>query len=69
MGKPGSFVFQSGEIWEVGTTGKNKSRSALVPAVYLEDDQEAPILVDSVFQRDRQLNCAPAGSAELVSSQ
>lgn len=45
-GKPGSFVFQSGEIWEVGTAGGKKTlRGAQVAAVLLVDDQQAPILI------------------------
>lgn len=68
-GSLAALSFNQGRYGRWGQPEKNTSRSALVPAVYLEDDQEAPILVDNVFQRDWRLNCAPAGSAELLSTQ
>lgn len=54
-GKPGSFVFQSGEIWEVGGGRKNKFRSARVVAVLLVDGREAPMLAGDVFKGDQRL--------------
>lgn len=47
-GKPGSFVFQSGEIWVVGTAGKQIQKFS---SGFLVDDQEAAVLVDGVFQK------------------
>lgn len=52
-GKPGSFVFQSGETREEGTAEKKKIRSAQVAAMLLVEDQEAPIRVNDVFKRDQ----------------
>lgn len=48
--KPGSFVFQSGEIWGGGDSGKKTDSEVAAVLLCRVIKEEAPILVDDVFQ-------------------